>query len=370
MSKAALNLPEWISPPGSIVSRILVQRHVALDDFAAQVGLSSLKARGLIEGTLAIDETLAADLASVIGSTPSFWLRCEQTYRADVERNMHSYVNDDVLAWMARLPLAEMANLGWVKRYRNSIKQAEECFRFFGVIGLDDLKQRQAKILADVNFRTSETYSSAPSATAAWLRWCENHAEETVCNPWNPDAFERLLPDIKALTRNHHPARFVPRLKELCATSGVAAVIAPAPKGCTASGATRFIRGRKAMIALSFRYYSDDQFWFTFFHEAAHLVRHGDQELFLEEEGGALDDREREANRFAFNTLIPPAHQDRMRKLPPEYDAYIAFSRGLGIAPGIVVGQMQRLELLPYSWLAKLKRRFDWKLLYRERIIP
>src|SRR4051794_36130503 len=113
MAEATLTLPEWISPPGSIVARILDQRQVALDDFAAQAGLSSRKARGLIEGTIAIDAGLASSLAALIGSTPAFWLRCEQTYREDIERNIAAYVDDDVRAWMGQLPLKELADLGW-----------------------------------------------------------------------------------------------------------------------------------------------------------------------------------------------------------------------------------------------------------------
>lgn len=138
------------------------------------------------------------------------------------------------------------------------------------------------------------------------------------------------------------------------------------------------------MIALSFRYYSDDQFWFTFFHEAGHLIRHFEQQLFLEEadsseeeqdlffgeDHGKIDKLEDEADQFALDVLIPRAYQERMLNLPPEHNAYIAFAREVGVAPGIVVGQMQRLGRLPYAWLNKLKRRFKWKPLYDNGVIP
>lgn len=384
MSDMSPALPEWISPPGSIVARMLDRRQVELDDFAQEMGLSSRATRGLIEGTVVIDPPLAACLAAVIGSTAAFWLRSERTYREDVERNIASYVDDNVRAWMGRLPLKELADLGWIKRYRDPVSQAQECFRFFGIVGLEGLRDRQDELLAGVNFRTSAAFQSQPPATSAWLRWAEGQAEDAPCQRWDRGAFESLLSDIKALSRNHHPERFVPRLKEICASAGVAVVIAPAPKGCSASGATRLIRGRKAMIALSFRYYSDDQFWFTFFHEAGHLIRHFEQQLFLEkddsadedqslflEEGqGNIDRLEDEADQFALDALIPRVYQERMLNLPPEHDAYIAFAREVGIAPGIVVGQMQRLGRLPYAWLNKLKRRFKWKSLYDNGVIP
>jgi Zn-dependent peptidase ImmA (M78 family) len=263
-----------------------------------------------------------------------------------------------------------MASLGWLKLHRNPIQQAEECFRFFGVIGLDDWKQQQTSLLSRVNFRTSFAFRSDPTATSAWLRWAEDKAEDIACETWSGEAFAAALPDIRALSRNHHPERFVPKLREICASVGVALVIAPTPRGCRASGATKLIRRRKAMIVLSFRYYSDDHFWFTFFHEAGHLIQHADQEFFLEEEDGELDEREEEANTFALNTLIPTPKQAAMISLPQRYEDYIHFAREIGIAPGIIAGQMQRLGCLPYDRLNKLKRRFEWKKLYERGVTP
>ena len=87
---------------------------------------------------------------------------------------------------------------------------------------------------------------------------------------------------IKALTWKKSPDIFIPKLRELCAECGVALVIVRAPTGCRASGATRFLSESKALLLLSFRYLSDDHFWFTFFHEAGHLLLHGKKALFLE----------------------------------------------------------------------------------------
>ena len=94
--------------------------------------------------------------------------------------------------------------------------------------------------------------------------------------------FEADLPTIRRLTREKDPGQFIPRLKEACAARGVAVAIVRGPNGWRASGAARFLSPTKALIQLSFRYLSDDQFWFTFFHEAGHLLLHGKDLLFLE----------------------------------------------------------------------------------------
>ncbi|MCV7072838.1 ImmA/IrrE family metallo-endopeptidase, partial [Mycobacterium rufum] len=60
----------------------------------------------------------------------------------------------------------------------------------------------------------------------------------------------------------------------------------------------------RAVIALSDRYKTEDQFWFSFFHEAGHVLLHSKKETFIDD-GSESDDIEDAANRFAANTLIP-----------------------------------------------------------------
>ena len=59
------------------------------------------------------------------------------------------------------------------------------------------------------------------------------------------------------------------------------------------------------MMILSFRYLSDDHFWFTFFHEAAHLLLHGEKSTFVEDEATDQTEKEKQANAFAAGMLVP-----------------------------------------------------------------
>ncbi len=57
------------------------------------------------------------------------------------------------------------------------------------------------------------------------------------------------------------------------------------------SGATRWMDKDKALIMLSLRYKSDDHFWFSFFHEAGHIIGHGKKSIFLDEQDMQLNDQ-------------------------------------------------------------------------------
>ena len=209
-------------------------------------------------------------------------------------------------------------------------------------------------------FRTSSSVRLQPGAVAAWLRQGEIEAASIDCKPWDAQRFRRAFSSIRPLTRKKDPSFFLPELQKRCAECGVAVVIVRAPTGCRASGATRFVSTNKALLLLSFRYLSDDHFWFTFFHEAAHLLLHGQKALFLEDAGMSSNKEEEEANEFAARVLIPLALEAAMLNLGLNGREVIRFARLAGVSPGIVVGQLQHIGKIKRNQLNTLKRRFRW----------
>src|SRR5690606_27160363 len=96
----------------------------------------------------------------------------------------------------------------------------------------------------------------------------------------------------------HLESGFHHTVTELCASAGVAVVFVPELPRTRVSGATRWLTSDKALIQLSLRYKSDDHLWFTFFHEAGHILLHGKRDMFIEAEDQEHNqsDKEREAN--------------------------------------------------------------------------
>jgi HTH-type transcriptional regulator/antitoxin HigA len=101
--------------------------------------------------------------------------------------------------------------------------------------------------------------------------------------------------------------------------------------------------------------------WFTFFHEAAHILLHfGDnKQVFLDAPVGlqCSSEQEREADEWAANFLIPPSERQRLRYLVEPGDVQ-AFAEEIGVHPGIVVGRMQQEGLVDHATvLNRLKER-------------
>jgi Zn-dependent peptidase ImmA (M78 family) len=129
--------------------------------------------------------------------------------------------------------------------------------------------------------------------------------------------------------------------------------------GCPINGAVRWLSPSKALIQLSFRYLSDDIFWFTFFHECGHIALHGKKILFLEEKG-MTEEHEHEANEFSRNRLIHPNKWAELIACTLTEPVIRQFARSVGIAPGIVVGRLQHEKRLQPSKLNHLKVRYQW----------
>ena len=247
---------------------------------------------------------------------------------------------------------------GWIRHYTSKLRQVAEALKFFGVASPD--AWRKVWETKGVEYRKSPSFKGRFGAVVAWLRQGELEARNIECAPYDTATFYDVLHRIRSLTVEPVDT-FQETLVRLCASAGVAVVFVPELSKTGVCGATHWISPTKALIQLSLRYKTDDQLWFTFFHEAGHIVIHGKREVFLE--GEHKDKKEDEANIFASNILIEPdkwnwfiAQSSSRSKVAIE-----EFARRIGIAPSIVVGRLQHEKRLPFNHCNDLKRYLAWE---------
>lgn len=349
--------PDWAAPPGATIAEALEARGLSIESFASCIGATPSEAQALIKGEIALTKDTALKLTSEIGATVAFWLTRESKYK-DALLRISGVAVEDSEAWLQSLPIRDMQRFHWIEDTNDPLAA---CLRFFGVPNVSVWKREILPLIESFAFRTSPSFTSATGAVAAWLRQGQIESESVICELWNAKLFRNVLQDIRGLTRKHNPKVFLQELQEICASCGVAVVVLRAPAGCRASGATRFLSSEKALLLLSARYLSDDHFWFSFFHEAGHLLLHTPKSLFLEGLEGAPDQRENEANQFAEDILIPNRFRFELRNAPTSDPKFvIRMAKHIGIAPGIVVGQLQHWGWIGRNRFNMLKRRFRW----------
>jgi len=347
--------PNWISSPGDTLSDILKEKHIGIEELEKKLKCSSDYLSGLLGGYSKLTLDVAKRLENILGTSAEFWMKREQIYREELPRVRKL----EEANWLKELPLNDMIKHGWIKDTKDKISA---CLQYFDVPDIGTWRKKYNSVIEMTAFRKSNSFSSEFGAMTAWLRQGEIRSAKINCSPWNEDLFEKTLENIRPLTRKKNPKEFIPELINACAQCGVAIAVVPTPNGCRASGATMFVSPKRAILMLSFRYLSDDQFWFTFFHEAGHLMLHGDKSVFLEEVSASRErtQEEEEANIFAGEMLIPHELRSQLTSLRRNKRSIISFAQIAGISPGIVVGQLQFLGIISHEYLNSYKRRYSW----------
>ena len=359
--------PNWASAPGDTITDILREREISKEGFASSVGLSREEMNDLLQGRSTVTIGVARRLTVALGASVEFWMARDFQYRQDSRR-----LQEDEESWLRKLPLGDMIKFGWLSPPPLPSEELAACLRFFGVSSVGEWRGNYSGLQETAAFRSSPAFDSREESVAAWLRQGEIEAARIECKPWHSTQFRESLKEIRSLTRQKDPDVFIPALQGACSEYGVAVVTVRSPRGCRASGATRFLTNDKAILQLSFRYLTDDHFWFTFFHEAAHLIMHGQRQLFTSSlegqrpwilEGADIPTtaEEQEANQFAATMLVPQDFQNELLTLAPNRRAVVRFAHRIGVSPGVIVGQMQHHGRIGHDQLNRLKRRFAWQ---------
>jgi HTH-type transcriptional regulator/antitoxin HigA len=350
-------LPDWASPPGDTLADLLDEHSMTQTELAERLGVSLKHVNRVIKGAASISADLALGLEKVFGASASFWMTREAQYQADKARQGQRQEFAKSVGWAKQFPIAELRNRGLIARTSDGPELVEQLLAFLGIAHPAQWRD------PEVVYRKSQKFESNPFALSAWLREGEQQAADVACLPYDENRFLEVLEDARSLTRLG-PEKWWPELQTRCATAGVAVVIVDTYAGAKTNGATHWISPDKALIQLSLRYSWEDIFWFSFFHEAGHVVLHRKKDLFVEvapqdqasdPESQRLED---EANRFAARTLIPSVHDRRLRNLTVAQ--VTAFADSLDIAPAIVVGRMHHEGLLPWNQGNRHRRRLKF----------
>jgi len=348
--------PDIAIPPGEVLAEALEAMALTQTELASRMGRPTQAINEIVRAKKAITPETALELERVLGTPAYVWLNLERDYQfnrarlADLERVREQ------LPLLADFPYGEMARLGWVATTRHRTDRVRELLRFFGVGSLDRVRQVEA-----VAYRKSVGKRVSSGALAAWLRKGEVDAQHIRTEPFDRSALHGRLEGLRTLTRQPIEKAYA-EARDVLARNGVALVCVTHLRGTYAQGATRWLRPDRAMVQLSVRYRYDDVFWFSLFHEIAHILRHGKRQVFVELTGQPKTQEERAADRFAADLLIPPRDVRALKALAPYSRANVcAFAEGIGVAPSIVVGRLHHERLLDHKHLNDLRRRLVLK---------
>ena len=342
-------LSDLAIPPGEYLQEVLDDMAISQADLARRMGRPAQAVNEIIKGEKAITAETALQLEQVVGVPASFWNHLEADYRLILAKAAEAKKVVEEHS-MARLyPYADLAKLNLVKPTRKIAEKVYELRRFFGVASLF--------IIPDVNqykpaFRQCENSKISNESLVAWLRAGSTIADKRTVAACDKTKLRSSLDKIRSLTLESEPSKWVASLKEILAECGVVLVLIPHFKKTYTTGATYWLGKDKAVIMMSLRGSWSDIFWFSLFHEIAHILLHDKRVTFLENTDNHADyeRQEEEANEFARNQLIPEAsYQAFIAKGVITQSAVKTFADAISIFPGIVTGRLQHDKKLAYS---------------------
>lgn len=349
--------PDYAVAPGATLKEAIEERGMSQQLLAANLGMAEKTISQIVNGIAPITCATAEKLELVLGIPASYWNHRELAYRQSLARASAIEQLKADTAWLKEVPVRELRQRRLIDGDSEKECLVREVLQFFGVGSVDAWREVWGNVA--VQFRGAKAQEKKPGVVAAWLRIGEMQAAGIQTPPFDSDEFRRALQDVRRMTSLHIKDWRI-RMQERCAAAGVAAVLTPEFSGAAVSGATRWIGG-KAIIQLSLKFKTNDQIWFSFFHEAGHILLHGQRARFIEFGPANDTEEERQANEFAQDILIPSEMASRLPQLRTRRQVE-EFADQIGIDAGIVAGRLLREKYFHPSEVHAmgLRRKFAW----------
>jgi len=319
-------------------------------ELAQRTGLSEKHISQIINGVDPISPETSIKLERAIGTPATFWNNLQKDFdltsaRIATEKKIEKEINE---AKKFKC-YSELVGLGCIEKAVDWKAKTENLLKFFGVDSLAYVQETEA-----VAFRQS-TGQFDQHSLAAWLRCGELEAKKIETQPFDNRKVKEIIPELRKLTS--HPAGFGSKLNALCTSVGIAVVYTPYFKNTKVNGSARWI-GDKAVIQLNTRGAYSDIFWFTFFHELGHIFLHGVKERFVDYQKKEKDNKEKEADRFAADTLISPNDYQKLLGTRPLNRLVVdSFARSKGIHISIVLGRLAHENKARWNQISNFRDR-------------
>lgn len=338
------------TPPGATIKEQLNDRGMSQKEFAARMDMSEKHISKLINGEVQLTPETAVRLEMVLGVPAKFWNNLEAIYREKIIKAEAENAMDEDLEIAKQFPYSEMAKFGWVPETREAKEKVVNLRKYFEVVGLSLLGNEQITRIA---CRRLAITDKSDLALIAWAQQARIKARDIQTAPINIKGLIAAMPEMRQMTVLK-PKEFCPKIKKCLADCGIALVFLPHLKGSFLQGAT-FIDGNKIVVGLTARGKDADKFWFSLFHELAHIVLG-----HVGRPNGTSEDDEKAADQWSGDTLIVADDFENFRRKHDFSERnVIHFAKEQGIAPGIVVGRMQMEGMIKYSMLNNLKEKYE-----------
>lgn len=355
-----------LSPPGNTLLETIKAIGISQRELASRMGRPIKTINEIIQGKAAILPETAIQLERVINISSEFWLEREQNYRLEVAEIQEAERLLETKAWLHNFPLKKMKEFNWLNYESNdSLEQYNSLLSFLSVSNKDAYYKNYNLEGEMIHCRMTKNSAKSPYSVNVWLRQGVIQSKELPSITYDSNKFKSNLDKIKELMITQ-PDSFFETLQRFCLEAGVKVVYTPCLPKTKLHGATRWLNG-VPIIQLSNQYQRNDIFWFTFFHEAGHILKHGKKDLFIEglEYTESGKQKEAEADSFAMKYTFPEKDEKELLeniKTADDQIEYInSYASSINTHPALIIGRLAKRNIIHVSkgWKYGFYKKID-----------
>jgi HTH-type transcriptional regulator/antitoxin HigA len=344
-------MPAEVFPPGDFIRDELDARGWTQEDLAKIMGRPAQAISEIVSGKKAITPETALGLAKAFGDDDAlYWMNLENVYRLSQAKPIDEAVGRRAVVY-GKFPVRDLIKRGWIEPSGNLEVVEQRVCRFYNIANVNENPRFAHAALAN-------QYEERTPLQWAWLFRAYQLAQAVHAAEYSGHKLRAALANLRRLLVAPEEIRQVPKI---LADAGVRFVIVEFLQGAKIDGAAFWIDGRPA-IAMSLRHDRVNNFWFVLRHEIEHILNK-DGLLTVDVEmpeslqrNDPLPPEETRANEAAGDFLVPKAELDGfIKRVRPLYsgERILLFAKRIGVHPGLVVGQLQFRNEVPYTHFHK-----------------
>lgn len=348
---------EIASPPSATILRRVSDLNIDLNKLRHKLNLTVEEFGKLIHDQLQISDKLAYQFSQILGGTEVFWLNRYRDYIEDIfESNQQIYLEH-------KETLDELC-----KSRKTDIKNLLSDFQYSSLEHLI-LDYFESPIIL---YSKTQRFEPSPISLANWIRECEKEAEKFIyegkVRAFSSDSLSNSLPNIVSFTKVNKIQNILEKIQEICFENGVVVLFKSSQSGYGVSGFTKRLLKDYRLIVITDRYKNNAAFWFTFLHELSHcilhslrfpLIHYSDDEFQLASLKTNNIFEEQEANDYVESLLFPDGIKYHIKQCN-SYNDILSLAVKYDISASLIVAQIHREKLAPYSWYRKVYRKVEF----------
>tara|TARA_R110002051_G_scaffold259691_1_gene319486 strand:- start:925 stop:1986 length:1062 start_codon:yes stop_codon:yes gene_type:complete len=348
---------EITSPPSETILRRVSDLKIDLNKFREILNLTIDEFGKLIHDQLKISDKLAYQFSNILGGSEVFWSNRYRNYIEDIiESNKQVYSEYKVT--LDELCISRKTNI------HNLLIDFQ--YSSFEHLIVDYFENPV------ILYSKTQRFEPSPISIANWIRECEKEAEKLIyegkVSGFSPESLNNEIPNIISYSKVNKVKNILAKVQEICFENGVVVLFKSSESGYGVSGFTKKLLKDYRLIVITDRYKNNAAFWFTFLHELSHcilhslkfpLIHYSDDEFQLASLKTDNIYEEEEANNFVESLLFPEDIKHLIRKCN-SYNDILSLAVKYDISASLIVAQIHREKLAPYSWYRKVYRKVEF----------